>query len=91
MAVLAEWRTVEQRLHLLLPSLAAVGGEHMGRLGAEFQQEARQAEAKIRIAVDREFLAVDVRAGVRDGVDQAAAFARQRLRNLLAGDIARSP
>ena len=49
----------------------------MGRLGAELQQECRQAEAEIGIAVDRELLAMDMRAGVRDGVDQPAALLRQ--------------
>ena len=73
-AILAERRAVEQRLHLFRPGLAAVGRENVGRLGAEFQQEAREAEAEIGIAIDRELLAVDMGARIRDGVDQPAAL-----------------
>lgn len=69
-----------------VPCLAAVRGQHMGRFGAEFEQKRSQPIAKIRIAIDRELLAMDMRAGVSDGVDQAATFSRKLLGNLLAAD-----
>jgi len=45
MAVLAEGRAGEQLLGLLLPCLAAVGGQHMRRLGAQLHQEGGKSKA----------------------------------------------
>ena len=66
--------------------LVAVGRQHVGGFGAELEQESRQTQAEVGIAIDREFLAVDMRARIRHRVDQTAAFARQFLRDLLAGN-----
>ena len=44
----AERRGLEQLLHLLRPQLAAVGGEHVQRLGTQLHQEADDAHAEVR-------------------------------------------
>ncbi len=61
-AILSKRRTIEERLNLRFPSLAAVRGKHMRWLRAEFEQEARKTEAEIGIAIDRELFAVNMRA-----------------------------
>ncbi len=60
--------------------------ERMCGFGSKFQQETRQAKAEIGIAKECEFLAVDVRARIGDGVDKSAALLPDRIRDRLAGE-----
>ena len=59
---------------LFLPRGAAVGGQDVHRLRAKFQQKSGQAQRQVGIAVDRKLLAMDMRAGIGDGIDQPAAL-----------------
>src|SRR5208282_4721962 len=86
LAALAEGRAGEKRFGFRLPSLAAIRGQHGDGLGAKLHEERRHAEAEIGIAIDREFLAVDMRIRVRDRIDEPAALLLQSLWDRLAGN-----
>ena len=85
LAVDAVGRLGQHLLHRLVPLLAAVVAQHMDRLGAQFQQELAHAHDEVRIAVQRELLAVQPGVAVGHHVHQAAAFFRQAGGNRLAG------
>ena len=63
-AIRAERIRVEDLLDFGRPGLAAVGGENVGRLATALQKEFRQADAQIRIAIERELLAMNMRARI---------------------------